>query len=70
MQKDTLICPSCHSNELRFVEKCGMWLKRYQCKKCGQYLKYDTHGSYDPKRVDIKEIMLTQNPFQPYNGKY
>lgn len=46
-----LLCPTCHSNEIKKWEEIGPWVTRYRCKKCGLYFRYDRTPSnprYNP----------------------
>lgn len=39
-----LICPSCQSGAIRFVETIGPTRLRYRCRKCGVTFQYDISG--------------------------
>ena len=36
----TLRCPHCGKYRMEFKEDIGPWEKRYRCKDCGGYLRY------------------------------
>lgn len=61
--KDQLLCPVCHSSEIQYVEQVGYAIdprypiKRYRCKKCGLFFRYDTRPAHDPRRVSTAEAL-------------
>jgi len=42
-----LICPTCQSKAIRFVENIGPTRLRYRCRKCGVPFQYDISGRPD-----------------------
>lgn len=42
-----LICPTCQSTAIRYVENIGPTRIRYRCRKCGVTFQYDISGNPD-----------------------
>lgn len=49
----SLMCPHCESHALKFVGDTGPGEKRYQCKNCGGFLRYQYRNKpqTDDKRI-------------------
>jgi transposase-like protein len=39
--RGNLLCPTCHSKAVRFIENLGPYRIRYRCRKCGLLFQYE-----------------------------
>jgi len=48
-----LECPHCESKDIAFVENSGPAEKRYRCRKCGGYFRYQYRNKPDENPVNV-----------------
>lgn len=54
---DLLPCPRCYSLKCKYVENTDYYTRRYQCKDCGQFFRYDKR----PVDSDVNEFAEREN---------